>query len=438
MELDRFDIGLIGIGVALVLMILRTPIGVVLGLVSFGGIAVLTSTQAAWSILTSIPFSFITNWNLSAVPMFLLMGYIASQAGLTSGLFSAARMFLARTPGGLASSTVIASALFASASGSSVATAAAFSRIAVPEMLKSKYDPGLACGSVAASGTLGSLIPPSILMILYGIFTETSISQLFLAGVIPGIVSAAIYIAMITLRARVNPALAPVSDERHGWGEKLGALRDTWPLPALIIGVMGGIFLGWFTPTEAGAIGASMACLLAVIRGSLRWSVLRKALIDTAEGTCTIFIIAIGAAMFARFLNLSRVPNELADILLPIASDPVTLIVMLGLLFIILGMFVESISLMLLVIPIATPLLEALDVNLLWFGIIMIKLLEIGLITPPIGLNVFVMRSALGSEVPLTTMFRGTFWFLGMDIVTLALLIAVPGLVLWLPHLMTP
>ena len=436
MEFERFEIGLIGIGIALFLMIVRTPVGVALGLVSFGGIAALTSTKAAWSILTSIPYSFITNWNLSAVPMFLLMGFVASQAGLTSGLFSSARIIIGRLPGGLASATVIASALFASASGSSVATAAAFSRIAVPEMLKAKYEPGLACGSVAASGTLGSLIPPSILMILFGIFTETSISQLFVAGVIPGILSAAIYIAMITIRAYMKPELAPVTDVTASRAEKFAALSDIWPLPTLILGVLGGIFLGWFTPTEAGAIGAAMAFAIAILRGRLSWHTIKRSVIETAEGTCAIFIIAVGAAMFSRFLTLSRVPNELVEFLLPIANDPITLILLIGLICIVLGVFVESISLMLLVLPIVVPLLEGANVNLIWFGIIMIKLLEIGLITPPVGLNVFVMQGAMGGKVPLTTMFRGTFWFLGMDLLTLAILIALPGLSLWLPNLM--
>ena len=434
--MDRFEIGLTGVAVTLVLIAIRTPIGVALGLVSFAGISALTSTKAAWSILTSVPFSFVTNWNLSAVPMFLLMGYIASKAGLTTGLFQASCLFLGRLPGGLASSTVIASALFASASGSSVATAAAFSRVAVPEMLKLKYNPGLACGAVAASGTLGSLIPPSILMILYGIFTETSISQLFVAGVIPGILSALVYIAMITLRCWRKPSLAPRPAVRSGWAEKKAAFVRIWPLPTLIICVLGGIFLGLFTPTEAGAIGASMALFIGILRRSIDWGAFKTAVVDTAEGTSSIFIIAIGAAMFSKFLTLARLPNELADILIPYTSSPILLILMIGCLFIILGMFVESISLMLLTIPIVLPLLEANNIDLIWFGIIMIKLLEIGLITPPVGLNVFVMKSSLGDRVTLGVIFQGTFWFLAMDMLTLAILILIPGLTLWLPALM--
>ncbi|MBR9862236.1 MAG: TRAP transporter large permease [Rhodobacteraceae bacterium] len=434
--MDRIEIGFMGVGVALFLIAIRTPIGVALGLTSFVGIWMITSLKASWGIVTALPHNFVANWSLSAVPMFLLMGYVASQAGLTSGLFSAARMFLGRIPGGLASSSVIASALFASASGSSVATAAAFSRIAVPEMLDAKYDRGLACGAVAASGTLGSLIPPSILMILFGIFTNSSISTLFVAGVIPGVLSALVYIAMITIRVKLNPALAPTPSQTYSWAEKRGALRQTWPLPTLILGVLGGIFLGIFTPTEAGAVGAFLAIVIALLRGSMTWDVVKRATIDTVEGTSTVFIIAIGAAMFSRFLALSGLPAYLSSVLLPVAGDPIILILMIGVLFLILGMFVESISLMLLTIPIVLPMLEALEVNLIWFGIIMVKLLEIGLITPPVGLNVYVMKGSLGDRVSLGEMFKGTFWFLGMDFLTLFLLIAFPALSLWLPSIM--
>lgn len=434
--MERVEIGFIGIAITLVLIAIRTPIGVALGLVSVIGIWSLTSFNAAWSIVSAIPYDFVTDWNLSAVPTFLLMGYIAAEAGLTKGLFRSIRMFFGRVPGGLASSTVMASALFASASGSSVATAAAFSRIAVPEMLKSGYNAGLATGSVAASGTLGSLIPPSILMILFGIFTETSISKLFLAGAIPGILSAVVYIAMITIRAWLNPKLAPRDEREFTWAEKREGLSEIWPLPVLIAFVLGGIFLGVFSPTEAGAVGAALAMLIALFRGSLTRQVFVRALRDTAEGTSTVFIIALGAAMFVRFLGLSAVPTHIADLLYPIASNPVYLIVMVGILFIILGMFVDPLSLMLLTLPIIMPLAESLDINLIWFGIIVIKLLEIGLITPPVGLNIYVMIASLGDRVPLSKMFAGVTWFLAMDLLTLAILVAVPGLSLWLPGLM--
>ena len=434
--MDRLDIGIMGVISALLLIGIRVPVGVVLGLVSFLGIGAILNFGAAWGILTAVPYSFITNWSLSAVPMFLLMGYIASQAGLTRGLFGAMRMFIGNIPGGLASATVVASALFASASGSSVATSAAFSRIAVPEMLRARYAPSLACGAVAASGTLGSLIPPSVMMILFGIFTETSIGALFVAGLIPGILSALIYIAMITIRVWRKPALAPRTDEVFSRTDKLAALKDTWPLPVLILGVLGGIFAGIFTPTEAGAIGAALALLLALARKGLSREALVRSLVDTAEGTCTVFIIAIGASMFSVFMGLSTLPTALSQMLLPVVDNIYLLMFAIAVLFVVLGMFVESISLLLLTLPVIEPLLRSLGVDFVWFGIIVIKMLEIGMITPPVGLNVYVMKSSLGERVPLTEMFKGTAWFILMDILTLAILVAFPIITLFLPRLM--
>lgn len=434
--MDRVEIGFVGIVIALILIVLRMQVGVVLGVVAFVGITFLTSSGAAWGILTAIPSNFIADWNLSAVPMFLLMGYIAAQAGLTKGLFQNARILLGRVPGGLASATVVASAMFASASGSSVATAAAFSRIAVPEMLKSNYQPSLATGCVAAAGTLGSLIPPSILLILYGIFTQSSIGELFIAGVVPGILSAVAFILMITIRACLNPKLAPASTRRYSWSEIMASLKDVWPLPALILGVIGGIFTGIFSPTEAGAIGAALALVIALARRSLSGQVVIRALIETAEGTATIFIIAIGATMFSVFMGLSAVPSFLADFLLEFVDTPIAVILAIAVLYIIMGMFVDSVSIMLLTIPIIHPLLMGLDINMVWFGIITIKLLEIGMITPPVGLNVYVIRSALGSSVSLSDVFKGAGWFLLTDIITLSLLIAFPAITLFLPDLM--
>lgn len=434
--MDRLEIGFVGLAAVLGLIALRLPIGIVLVLVSFCGIWAATNLTAAWGLVRAVPFQFIANWNFSAVPMFLLMGFIASHAGLTNGLFRAMRIMLRRVPGGLACSTVGASALFAAASGSSVATAAAMSRIAVPEMIRAGYDKALATGSVAAAGTLGSLIPPSILMILFGIFTQQSIGALFMAGFLPGVLSAAIYMAMIIVRAKLNPALAPTSPVPAAPGELAAALREIWPLPLLILGVLGGIFTGIMTPTEAGAVGAGLAVLIALFRRSLTVSAVRSALRDAASGTSVIFIIAMGASMFTSFMGLTGLPRVIADAMLTVGSDPLTLILMIALIYILLGMFIDSIGLMLLTLPILMPLLAAADVNMIWFGIIIIKLLEIGLITPPVGLNVYVINSALRGAVPLTTVFRGALWFMAMDVLTIGLLIAFPAIVLWLPGLM--
>ncbi|WP_249694293.1 TRAP transporter large permease [Stappia sp. WLB 29] len=432
--MDRLEIGFVGIVLTLVLIGLRVPIGVAMGAVAVGGIFAMLGAMPAIGIVKAVPYDLVGDWNLSAVPMFLLMGYIASGAGLTKGLFAAARVFLNRVPGGLASATVASSALFASASGSSVATAAAFSRIAIPEMLKAGYAPSLAAGSVAAAGTLGSLIPPSVLLIVFGLMMDVSISELFIAGLIPGLLSAVMFVGLISLRTMLNPELAPKSDAVYSWAEKLELIKDVWPLPVLIAGVLGGIFTGIFTATEAGAIGAFLACIIAAARRQLDIRVMRCALIDTAMGTAAIFIIVVGAALFARFIALSTVPVWVTNFF--DGYSAITVILMIGALYLVLGCFLESISIMLLTLPVLAPMLALLGVDLIWFGILTVKLLEIGLVTPPVGMNVYVIRSSLGSTIPLGQIFAGVSWFILADFITLALLIAFPAISLWLPAIM--
>ena len=434
--MSMLETGYVAIAVVLVLIALRVPIGIVLLTTSFGGIWVALDFNVAWGIARAIPFDFIANWSFSAVPMFLLMGFIASNGGLTDGLFKALKILLRWLPGGLACAGVGACGLFAAASGSSVATAAAMSKIAVPEMLKQGYDKSLATGTIASSGTLGSLIPPSILMIIYAIFANVSVGQLFMAGFIPGILSIVLYMGMIVLRVKLNPSLAPRDSIKVAPGETWAAIREVWPLPMLILGVLGGIFAGVMTPTEAGAVGAFLAMVLAAIRRRLTWTVVRTAVRDAAVGTSTVFIIAVGATMFTSFMGLTGVPRALSSFMLSFGDDPITLIIMIGVVYVLLGMFVESVGIMLLTLPLFFPLLEAADVNMIWFGIIVIKLLEIGMITPPVGLNCYVINSALKGLVPLTTIFRGALWFIATDIATLALIIAFPALVLWLPSIM--
>jgi len=435
--MERSVIGAIGVGLALLLIFLRVPIGVAMGLVGLGGIAALSSWNAAFGIAKTIPYELIGDWNLSAVPMFLLMGYVASATGLTHGLFASARIFLGHVPGSLASATVLASAFFASASGSSVATAAAFSRISVPEMLKAKYDPALATGCVASAGTLGSLIPPSILMIIFGIMADVSISRLFMAGVVPGILSALVFIGCITIGCMLTPRLAPPVHALYSRAQKRAAAQDVWPLPLLIVGVLGGIFCGAFTATEAGAIGAASACAIAGLRRSLNKDSLRKALVDTAEGTSAIFIIVVGAAIFSRYMSYSQLPTAMSQWLLGSLDSPLTMVLAIAVIYLILGCVLESVSIMLLTMPLLLPLLTQMNVDLVWFGILVIKLLEIGLCTPPVGMNVYVVKSALGERVPLGTIFRGVAWFIAADLSTLGLLIAFPQISLWLPDLLS-
>jgi len=431
--IDRETIGGISVVIVLLLVLLRVPVGIAMGVVAFGGICAAMNVNAALGILKAVPFEMVGDWNLSAIPMFLLMGYVAASSELTKNLFRSARITLRWLPGALASSTVISAALFASASGSSVATAAAFSRTAVPEMLKAKYHPGLATGAVAAAGTLGALIPPSVLMIVYGISMSESINSLFLAGMIPGILSAIVYILYIAIRVRINPKVAPRLTGEVTREEKREAFRDVWPLPLIIFCVIGGIFAGIFTPTEAGAIGAALTILLAVVRRAFTFEGFFDALKRTTTGTAAIFIIVVGAALFQRLLGLTGVATAFTEIVSSYIDTQLGLILAIALMYLVMGCFLEPVSIMLLTLPVLTPLLHAYNVNLIWFAVITVKLLEMGMVTPPMGLNVFVVKSALGSEVSLGQVFRGTAGFLLADFLSLALIIAFPILSLWLP-----
>ncbi|MBB3064170.1 TRAP transporter large permease [Limibacillus halophilus] len=433
--MTNLDIGVAGIVVTLLLIALRVPIGLTLGLVSIVGVAAMTSIRVSWGLISATPFDFVGQWELTAAPMFLLMGYICSTTDMTKGLFSAMRLMLARLPGGLAVSSVAACAFFAAASGSSVATAAAMSRIAVPEMLANCYDKGLATGTIAASGTLGSLIPPSVLLILYGVYAQVSVGQLFMAGFLPGIVSALLYMAMIVVRVRANPSLAGTVQIEVTRAEKIAAFKDIWPLPVLILSVLGGIFTGIFSPTEAGAIGAFVAAVIAYSRGALTREAIKSALINTANSTSSIFIILIGSVFFTRFLALSGVPVAFSELILGVSDQIWWILLAVTVIYVILGMFIDSIGLLLLTLPLILPLVDGAGFDLVWFGIIVIKLLEIGLVTPPIGLNVYVIKGALGNLVTLQEVFKGVTWFVVMDLVALLLIIIFPAMSLFLPTL---
>jgi len=434
--MTNLEIGITGVGVALALIALRVPIGVTLGAVSVVGIWSMTSSQVAWGLISATPYDFVGQWELTAAPMFLLMGYICTSTNMTGGLFDAMRLFLARLPGGLAVSSVAACAFFAAASGSSVATSAAMSRIAVPEMLKNNYDKGLATGTIAASGTLGSLIPPSVLLVLYGVYAQVSVGQLFMAGFIPGVLSALLYMGMIMGRVKAKPALAGEVDLHPTAAEKWAVIRKIWPLPILIFSVLGGIFAGVFSPTEAGAVGAAVAALIALARRSLSWTAVKDALVSTAISTTSIFIILIGSVFFTRFLAISGVPTAFSNAILSVSDASWWIILAVTVIYMVLGMFIDSIGLLLLTLPLVLPLVNGAGLDLVWFGIIVIKLLEIGLVTPPIGLNVYVIKGALGHAVTLQDIFKGIGWFIAMDVAALALLVLFPMLALFLPDLM--
>jgi C4-dicarboxylate transporter DctM subunit len=428
-------LGFTGFAAIIALVLLRVPIGLALAAVAIVGLYLLVGFDIAMSMLRILPFDFITNWDLSAIPMFLLMGSVAHRAGMTTKLFETARLWFGRLPGGLAVATNFACAGFAAASGSSLATAMAIGRITIPEMMRHRYDPGLATGVVACAGTLGILIPPSIIMVIYGIFVEVSVAQLFIAGVIPGLLTALIYAGQIMLRCALNPKLAPIIDERPTWRMRFASLAEVWPLPLLIIGVIGGIYSGLATPTEAGALGASLAVLIGVAQRKLTLRAFREAAREAIFSTASIFFVAIGAVMLTRFMALSGVPVFLGNAVQTFGIDPLVIVLTTGVVYLILGCFLDPLGMMLLTLPVFLPMFKAANIDLIWFGILLVKYIEIGLITPPVGLNVYGIK-VMVPDVPLETIFRGAGWFLLSEVVIVALLITFPQITLWLPSLM--
>jgi len=368
--------------------------------------------------------------------MFLLMGSVAYHTGLTSELFTAARLWLSSLPGGLAVATNFASAGFATVSGSSLATSAAMGRIAIPEMLRLRYDPGLAAGVVAASGTLGSLIPPSILFVVYGVFTEQPISKLLIAGILPGLLTALVYATMIVGRCALNPSLAPVPAGRASWGERIAILGKVWPVPVLVFGVAGSLYGGIATTTEAAAVGAFLTFVIAISRRRLSKSALKESIVEALVGTSSIFFVAIGAILLTRFLALSGVPAHLAGLMGDWAADPMLVVLGASLIYVFLGMFLDPMGLMLVTLPVLMPIFRALELDLIWIGVLVIKYLEIGLLTPPVGLSAYVVSGVVGTQIPLATIFRGLIWFLGAEAVIVMLLITFPPISLYLPSLM--
>jgi len=427
--------GFVGLLSLLALLALRVPIGVTLISVSFGGIWWLIGLPAAISTLKVAPYSFAASWQLSSVPMFLFMGYFCFHAGITHGLFQAARVWLSRLPGGLAISSVFGAAGFAAITGSSVACAAAMGRIAIPEMLRSNYSPALATGTVAAAGTIGALIPPSIIFIIYGILAEQPIGKLFLGGAAVGIITALSYVAVILLWTILRPEAAPRTIERFTLRERLATMKLVIPTAILALAVFGGLFGGFFTPTEAGATGSAIAILIAVALRTFTWEGFRRSLIEAFMTSSALFVIAIGAKMLTRFVALSGVDDAIAMFIMSVSSNPLILIVVIGVVYLVLGMFLDPIGAMLLTLPILIPVAQHASFDMIWFGVLVVKLLEVGMVTPPVGLNIFVIKSVVGNAVSLTTIFRGVGYFLFADLAVLILIIMVPATVLFLPNM---
>lgn len=429
-------IGLTGFGAVLFLIAVRIPIGIALGFVAVIGIAAIRGPNAAYAILRDEPFVTAAHFSLSAIPMFILMGAFANYGGLSSALFRAARAWLHFLPGGLAIATNMACAGFSAASGSSLATTAAISRITIPQMLAAGYDRGIATGSVAAGGTLGVMIPPSLVFIIYGIFAEVPISQLFIAGILPGMLTLLVYCTMILIRCSVNPELAPKTADVVSWPERWHALSEIWPVLALILSVIGAIYAGIATPTEAGALGALTALIISVLSRKFSVALFIESLNETAMTTARIFFIVIGAVLFSRFMAQAGVASYFAELIVTSQPNQLTIILFSAALFIILGMFLDTLGLLLLTLPLLIPMYQAAGLNMLWFGVLTVKFVEIGMITPPVGLNVYVIKGTIGDGVKIEEIFKGCLWFLLCEVLICSILIFVPDVSLILVRLM--
>jgi C4-dicarboxylate transporter, DctM subunit len=437
--MDALTLSLVSLGGMLVLIALRVPIGIAMGAVAFLGFWYLRNFNVALSALSDTPFVFAASWDLSAIPMFLLMGAIAGNSGIGTALFRAAHAWFGALPGGLAVATNWACAGFGAASGSSVAAAAVMARLAVPEMLKHKYDKGLATGVCASGGTLDALIPPSITFVIYGVFAEVSVPKLLIAGILPGLLTAAVYMIMIMARCSIDPSLAPpiaFPDRAALWRERRDSLAGIWPILVLIVGVIGGLYGGVITPTEGGAVGATLAAVIGIAQRKLTLAGFLDALEDAMATTAQLFFVGIGAILYTKFLALAGTADMFKQLIGQWALDPLLLVIAVSVVYIILGTFMDPLGMILLTIPVFVPMFASLDLDLVWFGVLVVKYIGISLLTPPVGFNIYVVASATDNSIPLRTIYRGCYWFLGCEVVIMALLIAFPQISLFLPNLM--
>jgi len=428
-------VSLIGFAVLLILAFMRMPLGVALGVVGVVGFSELASFRAALSNAARLVIDSGQNYGLSVLPMFILMGLLVERGGMARELYRAAYVFLGHRRGGLAMSTIVACGMFSAICGSSLATAATMSKVSMPEMRRYKYHDSLATASIAAGGTLGILIPPSVILVIYGLMTEQSVGKLFIAGVLPGLLGVLFYLLAVVFIVSRNPAMGPAGD-RTGWKDRLMALKDVWTTLGLFIFVIGGIYLGLFTPTEAAGMGAAGALLIAWRRGALKNGALLEVLRETGLTTAKLFLVLFGALIFSNFVNRAGLPDGLIGIVNSFDLSPIGVIFMILLIYLVLGCVFESLSMILLTVPIFAPLVASLGFDLIWFGILVVVVTEISLITPPIGLNVFVLKGVL-KDVSVKTIFRGVTPFWVADIGRLFVLTMVPGIALILPSMMS-
>jgi tripartite ATP-independent transporter DctM subunit len=413
-------------------MLLRVPVGIAMGTIGVLGFGyMIGDLTPALKLLAQSPIRTATDAEFAVIPLFLLMGAFASASGMSRELFRASNTFLGHLRGGLGVATIAACGGFAAICGSSVATAATFSRVAYPEMRQYGYPQSFATGVIAAGGSLGIMIPPSTVFAVYGLITEQDIGKLFIAGIVPGMIAVGMYIATINLIAFLRPGFLPKTP-RHSWAERLQALRDIWAVVLLFVFIIGGLYAGMFTATEAAGMGAAGAFIIAVIRRKLSRADFWRCLIESLRTTAAVFTILIGALIFGYFLTITQVPQKITEFLTGLGLGPYGVLVLIMLMYLVLGCIMDAMAMIILTIPIVFPVIKTLGFDPIWFGVIIVMTVELGLIHPPVGMNVFVIKSVI-KDVKLSTVFRGVLPFVATDILRLAILIAFPILATWLP-----
>ncbi len=426
-------IGIIGVAVLLVVFVLGMPVGFSMALVGLVGFSLLVSPQAGLSILARDIFSILSSYSLTVIPMFIFMGAIAYSSGMSRRLYDAGYVIFGQRRGGLAIATIAACAGFAAMCGSTNATAAAMGRVALPEMKRYKYDDSLATGCVAAAGSLGILIPPSTIFIVYGILTEESIGKLFIAGVLPGILLAGLFVGVVLLLCLRNPNLAPAG-AATSWKEKMAGLTGMIEMLVLFVLVIGGLFMGLFSPTQAGAVGAAGALIIGLVRRQLTWQGFLFAVKDTLRITCMVMVIVAGATVFGHFIAIAKIPLVLSDWVGGLPLPSMAIMGLIIIMYLIGGCFMDALALITLTIPIIFPLVISLDFNPIWFGVIIVLVTEMGVITPPVGVNVYVIKG-IAEDVPLETIFKGILPFLAALVIAVVILLAFPQIATFLPGL---
>ncbi|MBW2038125.1 MAG: TRAP transporter large permease [Deltaproteobacteria bacterium] len=433
--MDPVIVGIIGTFLVFFLLFLGMPIAFALMLVGFLGLSYLASIGAALPVTARTVYEVAYHYPYTVIPLFIVMGGFAGSSGMTQDLYGTFDKWFRKLPGGLGIATIGACAGFAAVSGSSVATAATMGTVALPEMKRFNYHPRLATGSIAAGGTLGFLIPPSIGFVVYGMLTEQSIGKLLIAGMLPGIILAAAYIAIVVLQVKMNPSLAPASPESVTWREKFIALRGIWEPLAIFLVVMGGIYLGFFTPTEAGAMGATALFLTAFVKRKLTWHNLFASLEEAVRISVMVLFLVAGANVFSYFLALSTIPMKVAIWVAGLEVSPYVILAIIVVSYLFLGCFLDAISMMVLTLPVIFPVILALGFDPIWFGVIAVLMMEAGLITPPMGLNIFTV-AGVAKDTPVEEIFRGAMPFLISIFVIVAIITVFPKIALLLPGMM--